>query len=108
MEWINKRLEQSLKEGFSGWTKVIPWVNLNEARFFVKLSINPEEQLRTPRLVFVVSLHHVGQQLTGIMATTAFAQIRDFREPDSEESQEFTGLYFRDCTVEPVHFHLAR
>ena len=80
------------------------WVNLNEARFFVKLSINPEEQLRTPRLVFVVSLHHVGQQLTGIMATTAFAQIRDFREPDSEESQEFTGLYFRDCTVEPFTF----
>ena len=80
------------------------WANLNEARFFVKFSINPEEQSRTPRLVFVVSLHHVGQQLTGIMAVTAFAQIRDSGEPDSGESQESAELYFRDCTVEPFTF----
>lgn len=80
------------------------WANLSESRFFVKLSINPEEQSRTPRLVFVVSLHHVGQQLTGIMVATAFAQIRDSREPDSGESQESAGLYFRDCTVDPFTF----
>ena len=80
------------------------WANLNESRFFVKLSINPEEQSRTPRLVFVISLHHVGQQLTGIMAATAFAQIRDSRELDWEESQEPADLYFRNCTIDPFTF----
>ena len=80
------------------------WANLNEARYFVKLSLNPEDQSRAPRLVFVISLHHVGQQLTGIMAATAFAQIRDSRESDIEESQESSGLYFRNCTVDPFTF----
>ena len=80
------------------------WVNLNESRFFIKLSLNPEDQSRAPRLVFVISLHHVGQQLTGIMAATAFAEIRDSREPDSGESQESPGLYFRNCTVDPFTF----
>ena len=80
------------------------WVNLNESRFFIKLSLNPEDQSRAPRLVFVISLHHVGQQLTGIMAATAFAEIRDSREPDSEDSQESPGLYFRNCTVDPFTF----
>ena len=80
------------------------WANLNEARFFVKFSINPEERSRTPRLVFVVSLHHVGHQLTGIMAATAFVQISDSRQPDVGESQESAELYFRDCTVEPFTF----
>ena len=80
------------------------WANLNESRFFVKLSINPEDQSRAPRLVFVISLHHVGRQLTGIMAATAFAQIRDSHEPDSAESQESAGFYFRNCTIDPFTF----
>ena len=80
------------------------WVNLNEARFFAKLSINPEEQFRTPRLVFVISLHHVGQQLTGIMAATAFAQIKRFGEPDLIELSEHTSPDFRNCTVDPFTF----
>ena len=80
------------------------WANLNESRFFVKLSINPEDRSRAPRLVFVISLHHVGQQLTGVMAATAFAQIRDSREPDSEETQDSAGLYFRNCTIDPFTF----
>ena len=80
------------------------WANLNESRYFVKLSLNPEDHSRAPRLVFVLSLHHVGQQLTGIMAATAFAQIRDSRESDLEESQESSGLYFRNCTVDPFTF----
>ena len=80
------------------------WANLNESRYFVKLLLNPEDPSRAPRLVFVLSLHHVGQQLTGIMAATAFAQIRDSRESDLEESQESSGLYFRNCTVDPFTF----
>ena len=80
------------------------WANLNESRFFIKLSLNPENQAQAPRLVFVISLHHVGQQLTGIMAATAFAQIRDSRETDAEETQESAGLHFRNCTLEPLTF----
>lgn len=80
------------------------WANLNESRFFAKLSINPREQFRTPRLVFVISLHHVGQQLTGIMAATAFAQIKRFGEPDLIELSEHTSPDFRNCTVDPFTF----
>ena len=80
------------------------WANLNESRFFAKLSINPEEQFRTARLIFVISLHHVGQQLTGIMAATAFAQIRHFGEPDAVELSEHTSPDFRNCTVDPFTF----
>ena len=79
------------------------WANLNESRYFVKFSINPEDQARAPRLVFVISLHHVGQ-LTGVMAATAFAQIRDSRETDAEDFQESSELYFRNCTVDPFTF----
>ena len=80
------------------------WANLNESRFFAKLSINPEEQFHTTRLIFVISLHHVGQQLTGIMAATAFAQIKRFDEPDSVELSEHTSPDFRNCTVDPFTF----
>lgn len=50
------------------------WINFNEPGLFVDMSINPENELRIPRLVFVVSLHHIGSRFTGIMAATAFAQ----------------------------------
>ena len=80
------------------------WVNLNESRFFVKLSINPEGQSRTPRLVFVISLHHVGPQLTGIMAATAFAQIGSIQEYSIEGSGEPVGPDFLDCTVDSFIF----
>ena len=80
------------------------WANLNESRFFIKLSLITGEQSRTPRLVFVVSLHHVGQQLTGIMAATAFAQIINFSDLIWGEWEETTGRYFRNCTGEPFTF----
>ena len=79
------------------------WANLNESRFFTKLSLSGS-QVQTPRLVFVISLHHVGQQLTGIMAATAFAQIINFNDPNSQESEEPSGPYFRDCTLDPFTF----
>ena len=61
------------------------WVNFNEDRFFVKLTINPEDRTRAPRLVFVISLHHVGRQLNGIMAATAFAQVFGPEPSNSED-----------------------
>ena len=80
------------------------WANLNEHRFFIRLSINPEDQSRTPRLVFVISLHHVGQQLTGIMAATAFAQIVNYQDHNAEGSEEPADPGFRNCTVDSFTF----
>ena len=80
------------------------WANLNEDRFFIKLSISPENQSLTPRLIFVVSLHHVGRQLTGIMAATAFSQIVKVQDYRTEDSEEPSDPDFRNCTIEPFTF----
>ena len=83
------------------------WVNRNESRFFVRLSLNPQVILgkpRHPKLVFVVSLHHTGQQLTGIMAATAFARIEYYRGDNSDSPEESGEPHFRNCTVNPFTF----
>jgi hypothetical protein len=80
------------------------WANLNENRFFIKLSVNPDYQSQTPRLVFVVSLHHVGRQLTGIMAATAFAQIVWHQDSEQDDTEEPNDPDFRNCTVEAFTF----
>ena len=80
------------------------WVNLNEPRFFVKLSFTPEESSRYPRLIFVVSLHHTGRQLTGIVAATAFALIEYYYDARSDHSEEEPESQLEDCTVRPFTF----
>ena len=85
------------------------WVNLNESRFFAKLSLNNDlrldnEAARQPRLVFVISLHHVGRELTGIMSATAFALIEHYPDDDRGETQSTGTPYFKDCTVNPFTF----
>ena len=80
------------------------WANLNEDRFFIKLAINPEDQSQTPRLIFVVSLHHVGRQLTGIMAATAFAQIVSSRLATSDDNEEPNDPDFINCTIDAFTF----
>ncbi len=77
------------------------WANLNEDRFFIRLSINPDDQSQMPRLIFIVSLHHVGRQLTGIMAATAFAQVDRVRKGASEEPADPD---FQNCTVDSFTF----
>ena len=66
------------------------WVNPNEPRYFVRLTLNPERG-RTPRLIFVISLHNTGRQLTGVMSATAFAEI-----------EYHDGLVY--CAVNPFTF----
>ena len=77
------------------------WVNFNESRFFVRLTLTPSTAARLPRLVFVVSLHHTGRQLTGIMAATAFALIEHYYDDVSEPAEEREPLPLIDCTLEP-------
>ena len=80
------------------------WANFNEDRFFIKLSARPQDQSRTPRLIFVVSLHHVGRQLTGIMAATAFAQIVNIQDYGVEGAEEPADPDFRNCTIDSFTF----
>ncbi len=87
-------------------TETSHWVNFQENRYFIKMSLSPKNS-RNPRLVFVVLLHHVGRELTGAMAATAFAEIdRHNENPDSPENEgtsdfEYT---FRNCTLRPFTF----
>ena len=85
------------------------WVNLNESRFFVKLALSnnlswDNATARHPRLVFVISLHHTGRELTGIMAATAFALIEHYSDDSLNELSAGGNAYFKDCTVEQFTF----
>lgn len=85
------------------------WANLNEDRYWVKLSINPLDRSQAPRLIFVVSLHHVGRQFTGIMAATAFAQILSSGSAQDIEVgergvEEQNEPDFRNCAVDAFLF----
>lgn len=85
------------------------WVNLNEPRYFVRLALNSESKQEMPRLIFVISLHHTGRRLTGIMAATAFAEIGYYySEETSSGSTQTTGNFanatFHNCAVNPFTF----
>lgn len=70
------------------------WVNFNEAHYFIKATIRAENV----RLVFVVSFHHIGRELTGVMETTSFAHL-EFRG-DPEEASGSRQTYFV-CSLDP-------
>jgi hypothetical protein len=57
------------------------------------------------RLKFVVSFHHVGMILNGIMEATAFAKLQFNDDPEEGES---SGGVFVPCSIEPFAFtHLT-
>jgi fido (protein-threonine AMPylation protein) len=53
------------------------------------------------RMKFVVSFHHVGIVLNGIMEATAFAKLQFDDDPTSPEGN---GELFRQCSIEPFAF----
>jgi len=73
------------------------FANFDEAHFFVKAAV----RVGCQRLVFVVSFHHVGRELSGIMEATAFAQFESFEDPEDRQrvSQDFFS-----CSREPFVF----
>ena len=73
------------------------FVNFNEPHYFVKSSIRVE----TERLVFVVSLHHVGRELSGVMEATAFSRIESFENSDD---REISFREFMPCNLDPFVF----
>ena len=83
------------------------WVNFNEDSFLLKLAITPSGREKNggyPGLSFLISLHHSGRQLSGVMAATAFAQIEfDPRVPMGQASSSL-GVSYRNCSVSPFTF----
>ena len=82
------------------------WVNFNEDSFLVKFSITPRGQERGgyPGVSLLISLHHAGRQLSGVMAATAFALI-DFQPYHSvDRSIPSFGPNYRNCAANPFTF----
>lgn len=73
------------------------FANFTEEHHFVKAAIRVARE----RLVFVVSFHHVGRELTGIMEATAFARLESYEE--SEERKVASENFFV-CSIEPLVF----
>lgn len=73
------------------------FANFSEDHYFVKASIRAERE----KLVFVISFHHVGRELSGIMEGTAFATLESFE--DSEDRQSVSENFFV-CSLEPLVF----
>ena len=73
------------------------FANFTEDHYFVKASIRVGRE----RLIFVVSFHHVGRELSGIMEATAFSQLVSF---EGSEDREFVSKEFFLCSLEPFVF----
>jgi Fic family protein len=84
------------------------WANVHESRCFVRLSMTIPGDERAPRMVFVTSIHHVGRQPTGVMASTAFVELTypsTSEYNQSESSQDRTGdTEFEVCSLEAFTF----
>ncbi|MGH7101606.1 MAG: Fic family protein [Acetobacteraceae bacterium] len=73
------------------------FANFAEDHYFVKGSMRVGED----RLVFVISFHHVGRELSGIMEATCFARLESFEASDDRES---VSQDFFVCSAEPFVF----
>ncbi len=73
------------------------FANFTEDHYFVKASIRVQRE----RLIFVISFHHVGRELSGIMEATAFSKLESFENSDDKES---VSQDFFLCSLEPFVF----
>jgi hypothetical protein len=60
--------------------------NFSENHYFIKACIRAGRE----RLVFVISFHHVGRDLTGIMEATSFSRLESYK--DSDDANRLTGV----------------
>lgn len=73
------------------------FINFTENHYFLKSVI----KIKTERLVFVTSFHHIGRELSGIMEATAFSQLESF---DDTEDRSLASLNTFACSLEPFVF----
>ena len=95
--WYRRQVEETANK--SGHR-----ANFSESKYFIRLTLTPNRGTRLPRLVYVVSLHHTGWQLNGIMAAAAFALIEHYYGNGPEQSEEREPLPPINCTPEPFTF----
>jgi hypothetical protein len=88
--WYKYEVVQSAKEADK-------FANFAEDHYFVRGLI----RVNTERLTFVVSFHHVGRDLTGIMEATAFSKLESYEDSEDRES---VSERFSLCSVEPFVF----
>ena len=88
--WYKFEVVQSAKEAEK-------FANFSEDHFFVRGLI----RVNTERLTFVVSFHHVGRDLTGIMEATAFSKLESYEDAEDRDS---VSERFSLCSVEPFVF----
>lgn len=73
------------------------FANFAESHYFLKSTVRVEHE----RLVFVVSFHHVGRELSGIMEATAFARLESYQ---GTEDRDLVSHDFFLCSLEPFVF----
>lgn len=73
------------------------YANFSENHYFARSTVRAGRE----QLIFVVSMHHVGRELSGVMEATAFARLESFEESDERHliSQDFSL-----CSPEPFVF----
>lgn len=70
------------------------YANFQEDHYFARCTVHTGREL----LVFVVSFHHVGRELSGIMEATAFARLESL---DGADDREHISQEFSLCSPEP-------
>ena len=82
------------------------WANFNEESFLIRLSMTPMAQGHGgyPGLTFLISLHHIGRQLSGVMAATAHALIEFQPHGFIEQENPSLGENYRNCSTNPFTF----
>jgi Fic family protein len=88
--WYKFEVVQSAKEAGK-------FANFAEEHYFIKGSIRVNRE----RLIFVVSFHHVGRELSGIMEATAFSKLESYEDSEDRES---VSERFSLCSIEPFVF----
>ena len=88
--WYRFQVGQTAKEAGK-------FANFAEDHYFIKDSI----RVNTERLDFVVSFHHVGRELTGIMEATAFSRLESYED---SEDRDPVSERFSLCSMEPFVF----
>ena len=73
------------------------FINFDEAHYFNKCTLRVGRE----RLVLVVSFHHVGRELSGVMEATAFANLESY---ENSEDRDVVSHDFFLCSLEPFVF----
>ncbi len=88
--WYRNEVIRSAKEAGK-------YANLEEDHYFVKGAIRAGRE----RLIFVVSFHHIGRELSGIMEATAFSKLESYDNSDDWQAASQENFV---CSLEPFVF----